>query len=129
MKQQEGKLQVRGSLRRAQNRASGPGELDTLTQQAASSRREGRGLAFPPQSALPGPRSEGQVPGVKQLEGPVLAEEGVSVAHLAGHMLFLLRGPWEEMPQASNRFLGKKLSEQGSPARPALGICHLVPTL
>lgn len=78
---------------------------------------------FPPLSPPPGPRSEGQVPGVKQCEGPILAEERFDAAHLAGDQFLLHWGAWEKMSEARNGFLGKELAEPGSPACITLGIC------
>lgn len=72
-------------------------------------------ILLPSSKPSPGPRSEGQVLGVKQREGPVLAEERFNAAHLAGDQFLLRWGTWEKMSEASDGFLRKELTEHMRP--------------
>lgn len=112
-----------GSFRKAQNAASAPGRATDTDTHAASPHQEVCYFFFPPLSSLPCSRSEGQIPGIKEREGPILAEERFNAAHLAEDQFLLHWGAWEKMSKARSGFLGKEPTEHRSSACIALGVC------
>lgn len=115
-------MQFRGSFKKAQNAASRLGRAKQ-TYTAASPHLEVCDFFCPPLGPLPGPGSEGQVPGVKQCEGPILAEERFHAAHLAGDLFLLHWGAWKKMSEARNGFLRKEPRAHHGPACVTLGTC------